>query len=77
MTVELIPLLGVPEIEPGDDLGRILAGPLGAVGVRAGDVIAVTQKIVSKAEGRLAAATDREAVVAAETVRVVARRGEL
>ncbi|MEO8291562.1 MAG: coenzyme F420-0:L-glutamate ligase [Actinomycetota bacterium] len=77
MTVELIPLLGVPEIEPGDDLGRILAPPLGAVGVRAGDVIAVTQKIVSKAEGRLAAAADREAVVAAETVRVVARRGEL
>ncbi|MEP6476837.1 MAG: coenzyme F420-0:L-glutamate ligase [Actinomycetota bacterium] len=77
MTVELIPLVGLPEFEPGDDLGLILAPALRAVGVRAGDVVAVTQKIVSKAEGRLAAAADREAEVAAETVRVVARRGEL
>lgn len=77
MTVELIPLEGLPEIAPGDDLAAILAPPLRDLGLRAGDVVAVTQKVVSKAEGRLAPAAERDAVVAAETVRVVARRGEL
>jgi coenzyme F420-0:L-glutamate ligase / coenzyme F420-1:gamma-L-glutamate ligase len=77
VTVELFPLEGLPEIGPGDDLPAILAPPLRDLGLLAGDVVAVTQKVVSKAEGRLAAATDRDGVVAAETVRVVARRGEL
>jgi coenzyme F420-0:L-glutamate ligase/coenzyme F420-1:gamma-L-glutamate ligase len=77
VTVELIPLEGLPEIGPGDDLAAIVVPSLRDLGLREGDVVAVTQKVVSKAEGRLAAATDRDAVVAAETVRVVARRGEL
>ncbi len=42
-----------------------------------GDVLLVTSKIVSKAEGRLVEAADREAAIDAETVRVVARRGAL
>lgn len=42
-----------------------------------GDVLLVTSKIVSKAEGRLVEAADREAAIDAETVRVVARRGTL
>ena len=77
MTVELIPVEGLPEVGPGDDLAAVLEPPLRAAAARDGDVIAVTQKVVSKAEGRLARAADRIAVVAAETVRVVARRGEL
>ena len=39
-----------------------------------GEIVVVTSKIVSKAEGRLVQDTDREASIAAETVRVVARR---
>lgn len=77
MTIELIPLGGVPEIRPGDDLAALLEGPLREAGVEPGDTVAVTQKVVSKAEGRLAPAADRDTVVAAETVRVVARRGDL
>jgi coenzyme F420-0:L-glutamate ligase/coenzyme F420-1:gamma-L-glutamate ligase len=77
VTIELIPLEGVPEIRPGDDLAALLTSPLREAGARDGDVVAVTQKVVSKAEGRLADAADRDAVVAAETVRVVARRGDL
>ncbi len=77
MTVELIPVEGLPEVRPGDDLSTLLEPALREIGVRDGDVLAVTQKVVSKAEGRLAAVADRDAVLAAETVRVVARRGDL
>ncbi|MCH6160627.1 coenzyme F420-0:L-glutamate ligase [Streptomyces marispadix] len=44
-------------------------------GLADGDVLIVTSKIVSKAEGRIVRADDREAAIEAETVRVVARRG--
>jgi coenzyme F420-0:L-glutamate ligase / coenzyme F420-1:gamma-L-glutamate ligase len=77
VTVEVMPLDGLPEFAPGDDLASILVHPLHDLGLRSGDVVAVTQKVVSKCEGRLASAAGRDAVVAAETVRVVARRGEL
>jgi coenzyme F420-0:L-glutamate ligase / coenzyme F420-1:gamma-L-glutamate ligase len=77
VTVELIPVEGLPEVRPGDDLPTLLEPALREIGVREGDVLAVTQKVVSKAEGRLAAVADRDAVLAAETVRVVARRGDL
>jgi len=61
---------GLPEIVPGDDLVELLTGPLGDV--RDGDVVVVTSKIVSKAEGRVVVATDREQAITDETVRVVA-----
>jgi len=77
VSVELVPVEGLPEVRSGDDLAAMLREPLRALGVRDGDVVAVTQKVVSKAEGRLASAADRDAVVAAETRRVVARRGDL
>jgi coenzyme F420-0:L-glutamate ligase/coenzyme F420-1:gamma-L-glutamate ligase len=79
VSVRVDPLEGVPEIGPGDDLAAILAGPLAALEPRAGDVLAVTQKVVSKAEGRVVAAEggDRAAWVERETRRVVARRGDL
>ncbi|MBW3646846.1 MAG: coenzyme F420-0:L-glutamate ligase [Actinobacteria bacterium] len=70
---------GLPEIRPGDDLAALIAT---ATALEDGDVVVVTSKVLSKAEGRLVpvpVGTDREAVrqqaVADETVRVVARRG--
>ena len=63
---------GLPEIVPGDDLVALLAPVLGDV--QDGDVVVVTSKIVSKAEGRVVAAADREQAITAETVRVVATR---
>lgn len=77
MSVEVRPLEGIPEVRPGDDLAAMLARRLRVLGPRAGDVVAVTQKIVSKAEGRLVPGHDRAEAVAAETRRVVARRGDL
>ncbi|MGW8374657.1 coenzyme F420-0:L-glutamate ligase [Streptomyces sp. ODS28] len=71
-------LPGIPEVQPGDDLVKLIAaaatGP-GLPGLADGDVLIVTSKIVSKAEGRVLVADDREAAIDAETVRVVARRG--
>lgn len=66
---------GLPEVRQGDDLAKLIAtaGP----GLVDGDVLLVTSKIVSKAEGRAVEAADREAAIDAETVRVVARRGAL
>ena len=63
---------GVPEIREGDDLARILGDAIGPL--EAGDVVVVTSKVVSKSEGRLLAAADREQAISDETVRVVATR---
>jgi coenzyme F420-0:L-glutamate ligase / coenzyme F420-1:gamma-L-glutamate ligase len=54
-SVQLLALTGLPEIEPGEDLGRLIAAALEArqLTLRAQDVVVVAQKIVSKAEGRL------------------------
>ncbi len=53
--VEVIALAGLPEIEPGDDLGAMIGdaieGTTGVLPLEVGDVLVVTQKIVSKAEG--------------------------
>ncbi len=77
MTVEVLPLEGLPEVRPGTDLVSLLADPLGALGVRDGDVVVVTQKVVSKAERRIVSGDDRATWVERETARVVARRGDL
>ncbi|MCF3134882.1 coenzyme F420-0:L-glutamate ligase [Streptomyces olivochromogenes] len=66
---------GLPEVRPGDDLAKLIAAT--EPGLVDGDVLIVTSKIVSKAEGRIVEAADREAAIDAETVRVVARRGAL
>ncbi|GAA2455486.1 coenzyme F420-0:L-glutamate ligase [Streptomyces macrosporus] len=71
-------LPGIPEVRPGDDLVKLIgdaATAPGLPGLAHGDVVVVTSKIVSKAEGRVVEAADREAAIDAETVRVVARRG--
>ena len=78
---------GIGEVVPGADLGLLIAGalaPAAAQGphLRDGDVLVVTQKVVSKAEGRLVALDHADpeakaALVERESVRVLRRRGEL
>jgi coenzyme F420-0:L-glutamate ligase / coenzyme F420-1:gamma-L-glutamate ligase len=85
--MELIALTGIGEVADGADLARILAGvlaPLREDGpeLRRGDVVVVTQKIVSKAEGRLVAVDHEDpaaklALVEQESVRIIRRRGDL
>ncbi|QAY72774.1 coenzyme F420-0:L-glutamate ligase [Agromyces protaetiae] len=62
---------GLGEIQPGSDLAAIICG---AVPLWEGDIVVVTSKIVSKSEGRVVAASDREQAITDETVRVVASR---
>jgi coenzyme F420-0:L-glutamate ligase len=82
--VEILPVTGIGELRPGDDLAAVIAAA--APGLADGDVLVVTSKIVSKAEGRLlvldtADPDEREAArqgaIDAETVRLVASRDEL
>ncbi len=51
--ITLAPVTGIPLIQPGDDLPRILGDALAPLAPLAGDVLVVAQKIVSKAEGQL------------------------
>ncbi|TYB38900.1 coenzyme F420-0:L-glutamate ligase [Micromonospora sp. AP08] len=81
MRLEILPVLGIGHVTEGDDLAALIA--TAAPWLRDGDVLVVTSKIVSKAEGRLvdvpADGPDRLAardeVLAGETARVVATRG--
>jgi coenzyme F420-0:L-glutamate ligase/coenzyme F420-1:gamma-L-glutamate ligase len=90
--ISILPVRGLPEVAPGDDLAALVAD---ATELDDGDVVVVAQKIVSKAEGRIVrlddvdpspraralAGRDRDAreleVVLRETVRVVRERGPL
>ena len=79
--VEILPVTGLPEFRPGDDLSAVVAAA--AAWLRDGDVLVVTSKVVSKCEGRLVDApidveardTLRRKLVDAEAVRVLARKG--
>jgi coenzyme F420-0:L-glutamate ligase / coenzyme F420-1:gamma-L-glutamate ligase len=66
------PVSGLPEITPGADLAALIAEAV--PDLHDGDILVITSKIVSKAEGRVTA-SPREQAIEAETVRVVARRG--
>lgn len=75
----IIPVDGIGEISRGDDLAGIIAAH---ASLRDGDVVVVTQKIVSKAEGMLEAVDpdnplSHKAIVERESVRVLRRRGDL
>lgn len=79
MRLEIIPIEELPEVRPGDDIAGLIAASGAA---QAGDVLVVTQKIVSKAEGMLVEidATDplsHKPLVEQESVRVLRRRGDL
>jgi len=81
VTVEVIPIRGMPDVRPGDDLsGLIMAGlRAGKLTLQDGDVVAVTQKVVSKAEGRIVSEgpDGKEAWVRRESRRVLASRGDV
>jgi coenzyme F420-0:L-glutamate ligase/coenzyme F420-1:gamma-L-glutamate ligase len=64
---------GLPEIAPGDDLAVLIGSAVDGT-LADGDILAVTSKIVSKAEGRMIQAADREQAITDETVRIVASR---
>lgn len=82
--LQIFGVTGISEIRPGDDLAGIIASAVaeGHGGLAEGDVVVVTQKIVSKAEGMLVAVDpddplSHKALVERETVRVLRRRGDL
>ena len=64
---------GIPEIVAGDDLAALIRDAVGD-SLEDGDIVAITSKIVSKAEGRQVAAASRENAITEQTVRVVATR---
>ena len=75
--ITLFALPGIGEIMPGTDLAAVIlaaAGRAPGTELQPGDILAVTSKIVSKAEGRQIAAEDREQAITEETVRVVASK---
>lgn len=88
--LEILPVPGLPEVAPGDDLaGQIItacregeAGDFPPVGLAENDVLVVSQKVVSKAEGRQVYVDPEDPLahkplVLAESNRVLRRRGEL
>lgn len=82
MTVELVPLRGIPEIRSGDDLAALIVAAAAAatITLASGDILVVTHKAVSKAEGRVVEILDDaayRALVADEAFAVLRRRGDL
>ncbi|MDQ1566282.1 MAG: coenzyme F420-0:L-glutamate ligase / coenzyme F420:gamma-L-glutamate ligase, partial [Actinomycetota bacterium] len=82
--IELVPLPGLPEIRPGVVLAPLLVEAAAAAErpLRSGDCLVVTQKVVSKAEGRLVPLDPsdldaRRRLVEAESTRILRRRGDL
>ena len=73
MTLEILAVHGIPEVVAGDSLAGLIVAH--APSLLDGDVLVVTSKVVSKAEGQIFD-VDRELAIDAETVRVVARRGD-
>jgi coenzyme F420-0:L-glutamate ligase/coenzyme F420-1:gamma-L-glutamate ligase len=75
--IQILPVEGMPEVQPGDEIADLIAA---RIELQEGDVVVVTQKIVSKAEDRLeTVANDEERLrlIERESVRVLRRRDEL
>ncbi len=75
--IEVLAVVGLPEVRPGDDLAALIAG---AADLAEGDVVVVTQKVVSKAEDRLVdidPEVGHRPLVERESVRILRRRGDL
>jgi coenzyme F420-0:L-glutamate ligase/coenzyme F420-1:gamma-L-glutamate ligase len=77
--MQVIALAGLPRISAGDDIAAMTAAspiafPDGSTGLRDGDVVVITSKIVSKAEGRVVAAANRDDLIDSESVRTVATK---
>ncbi len=82
MSLEILPVAGIGEVKPGQDLAALIVEATGGDRLRDGDCVVVTQKVVSKAEGRLvpidpADPLSHKPLVEQESVRVLRRRGDL
>ena len=76
--VTVIPLTGLPEVQPGEDLAALLGAAIDrAGGLEVGDVVVVAQKAVSKAEGRIEQTDDVIGTILREARAVRRRRGDL
>jgi coenzyme F420-0:L-glutamate ligase/coenzyme F420-1:gamma-L-glutamate ligase len=78
--IQLIPVTGIGEVRDGDVLAELIAAA--TTDLEDGDVLVVTQKVVSKAEGMVEAIDPddplaHKAIVEREAVRVIRRRGDL
>jgi dehydro coenzyme F420 reductase / coenzyme F420-0:L-glutamate ligase / coenzyme F420-1:gamma-L-glutamate ligase len=78
-SIHVIPLPLDAEVSVGDDLAELLEPSLRDAGARGGDVVVVTQKVVSKAEGRIvpSSGSGRAGWIERESTAILARRGEL
>lgn len=80
MSIQIIPIPGLPEVEPGVDLASLLVAALAPLAPEPGDIVVVTQKVVSKSENALEAAdtdADYRQIVERESALVLRRRGDL
>ena len=76
--LSIVPLTGLPEVQPGADLGALLGDAVERTGgLQQGDVLVVAQKAVSKAEGRVRQTDDVVAAILDEARAVRRRRGDL
>jgi coenzyme F420-0:L-glutamate ligase / coenzyme F420-1:gamma-L-glutamate ligase len=82
MNLTVIPIMGIGRVEKGDDVAGVLADPLRDLGAAPGDVLVVTHKIVSKAEGAVRQVVGDEEefkkrLVEEISTSIVRRRGDL
>ncbi len=82
MNLEIMPVVGIGPVSPGDDLAALLESALEPLAPASGDVLVVTHKIVSKAEGAIVQIEGdeeefRKHLIESEAVSIVRRRGDL
>jgi coenzyme F420-0:L-glutamate ligase / coenzyme F420-1:gamma-L-glutamate ligase len=80
LSIQIIPIPGLPEVEPGADLASLLVAALTPLGPEPGDIVVVTQKVVSKSENAVEAAdtdADYRRIVERESALILRRRGDL
>ncbi len=82
MTLEVLPVEGIGEVSPGDDVASLVGDRLAALNPTSGDVLVVTHKIVSKAEGAVVEIDGdeeefKQRLVRDEAVSIIRRRGDL
>jgi coenzyme F420-0:L-glutamate ligase/coenzyme F420-1:gamma-L-glutamate ligase len=82
MTIEILPVHGIPEVHPGDDLAAGILAAMSGTGIalQDRDIVVVTHKVVSKAEGRIEPAPDDAAyrsIAEREARAILRRRGDL
>jgi coenzyme F420-0:L-glutamate ligase / coenzyme F420-1:gamma-L-glutamate ligase len=75
--IRIIPIEGLPEISPGDDLAQHIYARVGDGELRTDDVVVVAHKVVSKAEGRIADAARRHDYAVQESARILRRSGDM